>query len=68
MALYTGDLLHHECQLEHPEWSDLFDLMPEVSAVSRRRILEDAHHERAVLLTAHLPTPGIVHPTAQGYA
>ena len=68
MALYTGDLLHHECQLEHPEWSDMFDLMPEVSAASRRRILEDAHHERAVLLTAHLPTPGIVHPTAQGYA
>src|SRR6266542_2130876 len=68
MALYTGDLLHHQCQLEHPEWSDMFDLMPEVSAASRRRILEDAHHERAVLLTAHLPTPGIVHPTAQGYA
>jgi glyoxylase-like metal-dependent hydrolase (beta-lactamase superfamily II) len=60
MAIYTGDLLHHECQLEHPEWSPMFDLLPEMSAASRQRVLEQAHRERAVLITAHLPTPGIV--------
>ncbi len=68
MAIYTGDLLHHECQLEHPEWSAMLDLLPDVSAASRQRILEEAARERAVLLTAHLATPGIVQPTAQGYA
>jgi glyoxylase-like metal-dependent hydrolase (beta-lactamase superfamily II) len=68
MAIYTGDLLHHDCQLEHPEWSPMFDLLPEVSAASRQRILAEAHRDRAVLITAHLPTPGIVRPTAQGYA
>jgi glyoxylase-like metal-dependent hydrolase (beta-lactamase superfamily II) len=60
MAVYCGDLLHHVCQLEHPEWSPAFDLLPEVSAESRRRILAQALRDRAVLLTAHLPTPGIV--------
>jgi glyoxylase-like metal-dependent hydrolase (beta-lactamase superfamily II) len=60
MAIYCGDLLHHVCQLDHPEWSPAFDLLPEVSAESRRRILGQALRDQAVLLTAHLPTPGIV--------
>src|SRR5947207_466119 len=40
MAIYTGDLLHHAAQLDHPEWSPAFDLLPRLSAESRRRILE----------------------------
>jgi glyoxylase-like metal-dependent hydrolase (beta-lactamase superfamily II) len=67
MAIYTGDLLHHAAQLEHPEWSPMFDLLPEMSAASRRRLLEDAFRERATLITAHLPTPGIALPTANGW-
>jgi len=66
MAIYTGDLLHHHAQLDHPEWSPAFDLLPELSAESRRRILERAVRERALLLTAHLPTPGIARPTDAG--
>ena len=60
IAIYCGDLFHHVCQMERPEWSLAFDVLPEVSAESRRRILEQAVRDRAVLLTAHLPTPGIV--------
>lgn len=66
MAVYTGDLIHHSAQLDHPEWSPAFDLLPELSADSRRRILDRARREGALLLTAHLPTPGIARPTASG--
>jgi glyoxylase-like metal-dependent hydrolase (beta-lactamase superfamily II) len=67
MAIYTGDLLHHVAQLEHPDWSPAFDILPQQSAESRRRILERALRERAVLVTAHLATPGIVHGGACGF-
>ena len=67
MAIYTGDLLHHSAQFDHPEWSPAFDLLPELSAESRRRVLERAIRDRAVLLTAHLPTPGIARPAAGGW-
>ena len=66
MAVYTGDLLHHPAQFDHPEWSPAFDLLPEMSAASRRRILDQARRERALLLTAHLPTPGLARPAAEG--
>jgi glyoxylase-like metal-dependent hydrolase (beta-lactamase superfamily II) len=59
MAVYTGDMFHHAAQIEHPEWSPLFDVLPELSAETRRRIFERARREGFPLLTAHLPTPGI---------
>ncbi len=67
MAIYTGDLLHHPAQFEHPEWSPGFDLLPEMSAESRRRILDEAHRAGSLLLVAHLPTPGIARPNAAGW-
>ena len=59
MAVYTGDMFHHPSQIEHPEWSPLFDVLPELSAETRRKMFERARRERFPLLTAHLPTPGI---------
>ena len=59
-GVYCGDLLHHVAQLDHPEWSPAFDLLPELSAQSRRRILEQALRDRSILLTAHLPSPGLL--------
>jgi glyoxylase-like metal-dependent hydrolase (beta-lactamase superfamily II) len=66
MAVYTGDMFHHPSQVEHPEWSPLFDVLPEVSVETRRRIFEQARREGSVLLTAHLPTPGVVRLPASG--
>jgi glyoxylase-like metal-dependent hydrolase (beta-lactamase superfamily II) len=59
MAVYTGDMFHHPSQVEHPEWSPLFDVLPEMSAETRRAMFERARRERLLLFTAHLPTPGI---------
>lgn len=59
MAVYTGDMFHHPSQIEHPEWSPLFDVLPELSAETRRTMFERARREGSLLFTAHLPTPGI---------
>jgi glyoxylase-like metal-dependent hydrolase (beta-lactamase superfamily II) len=67
MAIYTGDLLHHVAQLDHTNWCPSVDLLPAMSVASRRRILEQAVREKAVLLTAHLPSPGIAVHDAAGW-
>jgi glyoxylase-like metal-dependent hydrolase (beta-lactamase superfamily II) len=66
MAVYTGDMFHHPSQIDHPEWSPLFDVLPELSAETRRKMFERARRERFPLLTAHLPTPGIARLPAGG--
>ncbi|MFN8522728.1 MAG: MBL fold metallo-hydrolase [Chloroflexota bacterium] len=66
MAIYTGDLVHHAAQLEHPEWSPGFDVLPQMSAESRRKILAEAIRTNAVLLTAHLNAPGHACADAHG--
>ena len=66
MAVYTGDMFHHPAQIEHPEWSPLFDVLPEMSAETRRTVFERARREGSLLFTAHLPTPGIARLPAGG--
>src|SRR5215212_645548 len=66
MAVYTGDMFHHPAQIEHPEWSPLFDVLPELSAETRRAMFERARREGFPLLTAHLPAPGIARLPAGG--
>jgi len=66
MAVYTGDMFHHASQIEHPEWSPLVDVLPEMSAETRRKIFEQARREGNVLLTAHLPSPGVARLPASG--
>ena len=59
MAVYIGDMLHHPLQVEHPDWSPVFDSLPALSRETRRNLLERARRERAVVLSYHLPFPGI---------
>ncbi len=66
MAVYTGDMFHHAAQIEHPEWSPLFDVLPELSVETRRRVFDEARRQGSILLTAHLPTPGVARLPAAG--
>jgi glyoxylase-like metal-dependent hydrolase (beta-lactamase superfamily II) len=59
MAIYVGDLVHHPLQIEHPDWSPIFDLLPPLSRETRRNLLERARREHALVLSYHLPFPGI---------
>ena len=59
MAVYVGDLIHHPLQVEHPEWSPVFDALPPLSRETRRNLIERASRERSLVLSYHLPFPGI---------
>jgi glyoxylase-like metal-dependent hydrolase (beta-lactamase superfamily II) len=58
-AVYVGDLVHHPLQIEHPEWSPVFDALPPLSRETRRKLVERARRDGSLVLSYHLPFPGI---------
>jgi glyoxylase-like metal-dependent hydrolase (beta-lactamase superfamily II) len=66
-AVYVGDLVHHPLQLEHPEWSPIFDSLPPLSRETRRSLVERARRERTLVLSYHLPFPGVGRVGAVGW-
>lgn len=58
-AIYTGDLVHHEVQLERPAWIAAFDVLPLVSLETKKRLAERAIRERAFLICVHNTFPGV---------
>jgi glyoxylase-like metal-dependent hydrolase (beta-lactamase superfamily II) len=66
-AIYVGDLVHHPLQIEHPEWSPVFDALPPLSRETRRALVERARRERSLVLSYHLPFPGIGRVGARGW-
>ena len=67
IAIYVGDLVHHPLQIEHPEWSPVFDTLPHMSRETRRKLVERARRERSLVLTYHFPFPGIGRVGATGW-
>ena len=66
-AVYVGDLVHHALQIEHPEWSPVFDSLPSMSRDTRRQLVERARREKQLILSYHLPFPGIGHISSEGW-
>ncbi len=48
-AVITGDLMHHPCQIAHPEWTATVDTDKELARRTRREFLE-RHADRPVLV------------------
>ena len=67
MAIYVGDLVHHPLQIEHPDWSPIFDSLPQLSRETRRYLVERARREHSLVLSYHLPFPGIGHIGGTGW-
>jgi len=59
MAVYVGDLVHHPLQIDHPDWCPTFDALPPLSRETRRKLVERARREHALVLSYHFPFPGI---------
>jgi glyoxylase-like metal-dependent hydrolase (beta-lactamase superfamily II) len=55
-------------QIEHPEWYSAYDYDPEQVVATRRRLLELASSEKALVQIFHFPFPGIGRVTVQGNA
>ena len=57
-ALYTGDIAHHAIQYERPAWIAAFDILPILSLETKKKLVERALRENALLISPHNEFPG----------
>ncbi len=62
-ALYIGDMVQHTVQLERTAWVSAFDVLPLLSMETKKRMVERAIRERALVVGVHCPYPGLGHLT-----
>jgi glyoxylase-like metal-dependent hydrolase (beta-lactamase superfamily II) len=69
MAIYIGDIAQHATQLERTAWVSAFDVLPLMSMETKKKLVEKAIKDNALLICVHLPFPGVGHMTrtADGY-
>ena len=68
MAVITGDLTHHPCQLAHPEWSPPFDSDPQESEATRRSMFALWSDKPILVIGTHYAAPTAGHIKADGDA
>lgn len=65
-AVITGDMLHHPCQIAHPEWSSTADVDQRRSADTRARFLAEFADEPVLVIGTHFATPTAGHLVRDG--
>jgi glyoxylase-like metal-dependent hydrolase (beta-lactamase superfamily II) len=60
-VLHLADTVVHPIHLEQPEWYSLYDLEPELAAITRQKHLDQAAAERVPVLSYHFPFPSVGH-------
>lgn len=63
--LCTADAVIHPIHLQEPDWFPMFDVDKDEAARTRRKILDRAAADKAMLLTYHFPFPGLGRVTQQ---
>lgn len=68
-AVITGDMMHHPCQIAHPEWSPLFDSDQEASRATRRAMVKDWADLPILVIGTHFagPTAGRIKRDGASY-
>ncbi|MCZ6854875.1 MAG: MBL fold metallo-hydrolase [Gammaproteobacteria bacterium] len=56
-AIITGDMIHHPCQIAHPEWSSTADWDPMASAVTRNEFLSRYADQPVLIIGTHFAAP-----------
>ena len=64
--LVVSDGFLHPIHLEHPDWYAAVDLDPKQVANTRRRLINLAAREEALVLAFHFPFPGLGHIVKKG--
>ncbi len=64
--LCLSDTVLHPIHLEQPDWLAAVDLDPGQVEASRRRILDKAATEKALVIAFHFPFPGLGHVVRKG--
>jgi glyoxylase-like metal-dependent hydrolase (beta-lactamase superfamily II) len=53
--LHVSDAVLYPLHLEHPEWTPVFDMLPEQASASKRRIFDRAAENGAMVFAHHFP-------------
>ncbi len=56
-AIFLGDLMHHPCQIAHPEWSAVSDFDADQARVSRTSLVDRYADTNTVVIGAHFADP-----------
>ena len=52
-AMITGDIMHHPCQIAHPEWSSAADSDPDTAHRTRDRMLAELAGRPVLVIGTH---------------
>jgi glyoxylase-like metal-dependent hydrolase (beta-lactamase superfamily II) len=58
-AIIIGDASHYAEQLDHPEWSPVWDADPHVAADTRRKLFDEAEADGRLVAATHYPGTGM---------
>jgi glyoxylase-like metal-dependent hydrolase (beta-lactamase superfamily II) len=67
-AVITGDLLHHPCQMAHPEWRSAFDVDGDRAERTRRDFLARYADKPTLVIGTHFAGPVAGHVVRDGEA
>jgi glyoxylase-like metal-dependent hydrolase (beta-lactamase superfamily II) len=59
--LCISDVVLHPVHLEMPEWFSVFDILPDVLASTRLKLLDMASAAKSLVIAFHFPFPGLGH-------
>ncbi|HEY3797201.1 MAG TPA: MBL fold metallo-hydrolase [Caulobacteraceae bacterium] len=68
-AMITGDIMHHPCQIAHPEWAPGFDSDRAAAVATRRRVLAEVADQPILVIGTHFaaPTAGMIRREGDAY-
>ncbi len=64
--LCISDTVLSPIHLEQPDWYPVVDLAPEQAMATKRRLLDRAAAEKALVIASHFPFPGLGHVIQKG--
>lgn len=56
-AVITGDMIHHPCQIAHPDWSTTADVDQKTSAETRAAFLDQYADQPVLIIGTHFVSP-----------
>jgi len=65
-AIITGDMIHHPCQIRHPDWSSLADSDPDLAGATRTRFVRRYADAPVLVIGTHFAAPTAGHIVSDG--
>lgn len=66
VAVITGDMIHHPCQIAHPHWGTLVDSDSQASGLTRKRMLQNWADQPVLVIGTHFAAPTAGHVRRDG--